>query len=225
MRRGVGPTLVVSVALAIAVARAATADAPAAAWLLDQVKALSAPEMDGRRSGTPGADRAARHVSAVFQHAGLRPGGDGGTFLQTFPVPTGIRLGQRNELAILAPSRRPLVLGTDFAPLAVSTEAEAEGDVVFVGYGITAPDLGYDDYAGVDARGKIVLALTGEPRGRDPTSPFRRPEAYHYSERGHKIINAREHGARAILLAPHPVHGAVRLQRRARSRSPACASR
>src|SRR5207245_9369296 len=55
-----------------------------------------------------------------------------------------------------------------------------------------------------DVRDKIVLAMTGEPRSNDAGSPFRRPEAYHYSERSHKIINAREHGARAILLVAHP---------------------
>jgi len=74
--------------------------------------------------------------------------------------------------------------------------------LVFVGYGITAPDLHYDDYTGIDARSKIVVAMTREPRAEDPAGPFRRPEAYHYTERAHKIINAREHGAAAILLVP-----------------------
>lgn len=204
VRSRIGRTLVLLSVLTVGLAHAAPPSVPPAEWLLGQVKALSAPEMDGRRSGTPGGDRAARHVSDVFQQAGLRPGGDGGTFLQTFQVPTGIRLGSGNELTILAPAPRALALGTDFAPLAVSTDAEVAGEVVFAGYGITAADLGYDDYAGVDANGKIVLVMTGEPRGRDPASPFRRPEAYHYSERSHKIINAREHGARAIILVPHP---------------------
>jgi hypothetical protein len=53
-------------------------------------------------------------------------------------------------------------------------------------------------------RGKVVIAMTQEPRSSDPASPFRRPDAYHYSDRRHKIINAREHGARAILLVSHP---------------------
>ena len=89
-------------------------------------------------------------------------------------------------------------------PLAVSENGTAAAEVVFVGYGITAPDLGYDDYAGIDVRDKIVLALTREPRWQDPASPFRRPDAYHYADRSHKLINARQHGARAILLVTHP---------------------
>src|SRR5207247_9299234 len=77
-------------------------------------------------------------------------------------------------------------------------------DVAVVGYGITAPERGYADYAGLDVRDKIVLALTREPRWQDAASPFRRPEAYHYAERSHKLINARQHGARALLLVTHP---------------------
>lgn len=181
---------------------------PPAEWLLDQVKILSAPETEGRSSGTPGADRAARHIAGVFKGAGLAPGGDSATYLQSFPVTTGIRLGATNAFTVLSPAARPLALGRDFMPLAVSADGSETGDLVFAGYGISAPELHYDDYAGLDVRGKIVLVLTEEPRGRDPSSPFRRPEAYHYSERSHKIINAREHGARGVVLVAHPRAGA-----------------
>ena len=186
------------------VAQAAAPALPGAEWMLDQIKQLSAPEMDGRGSGTPGAERAARHIADLFRAAGLRPGGDGGTYLQAFSVPTGTRLGAVNTLALRTPTARAFTLGTDFTPLAVSTDGVADGEIVFAGYGITAPDLQYDDYAGLQARDRIVIVLTGDPRADDPASPFRRPEAYHYSQRTHKIINAREHGARAILLVAHP---------------------
>ena len=192
-------------------ARATAPEIPSAEWILDHVKTLSAPEMDGRASGTAGGDRAAAHLAQAFQQIGLAPGGDAGGFLQAFPVPLGIRLGPLNALSIVGPTPRAARLGTDFTPLAASSDGEEEAEVVFVGYGITAPDLNYDDYAGVDVRGKIVLAMTREPRSQDPASPFRRPEAYHYAERSHKLINAREHGARAILLVPHPGAPAERL--------------
>ena len=162
------------------------------------MRTLAAPETEGRGSGTPGADRAARHIADELRAAGLR------TELQPFPVPTGIRLGPVNTLAVLGPAPQALALGRDWAPLPVSADGAVEGEVVFAGYGITAPDLGWDDYAGLDARGKVVLVLGGDPRPADPGTPFRRPEAYHYAERSHKIINAREHGARAILLVAHP---------------------
>lgn len=190
--------------LGAGMAQAAGPPVPSADWLLGEVKALTVPEMEGRASGTAGAERAAAHIAAAFRRAGLRPGGDSGGYLQAFPVPTGIRLGTTNALTITGPAARPLVLDRDFTPLAVSSDGAEEGELVFAGYGITAPDLGWDDYAGLDARGKIVLVLSREPRGTDPGSPFRRPDAYHYSERSHKIINAREHGARGILLVEHP---------------------
>ena len=202
-RRVVG-WVAVCIALVVGLASAAALQIPSAEWLLDQVKILSAPDMDGRSSGTPGADRAARHIAKIFRGAGLRPGGDAGGFLQAFQVPTGIRFGTTNALTILAPVTRSLALGQEFTPLAVSAGGSEAAELAFVGYGITAPDLNYDDYAGLDARGKIVLAMTREPRPQDPASPFRRPEAYHYSQRNHKIINAREHGARGILFVAHP---------------------
>jgi aminopeptidase YwaD len=202
-RRLVFLALAMVVALA-ALARADAPDVPAPEWLLDEIKTLSSPDLAGRASGSPGADRAARHIARRFAEAGLRPGGADGGFLQPFEVPTTVRLGTPNALTTLAPTRRSLDLGRDFTPLAVSANGDVSAELAFVGYGITAADLGYDDYGGVDVRGRIVLAMAGEPRRGDPASPFRRPEAYHYSEHNHKIINAREHGARAILLVAHP---------------------
>ena len=192
--------LVVALVFVAGLAQAAVAP-PSADWLIEQVRALSAPEMEGRASGTPGADRAARHIEKVWRDSGLT------TQLQTFDVPTGIRLGTVNAFEILAPAGRTLKLGADFTPLSVSSNGDVAAELVFAGYGITAPDLRYDDYAGVDVRDKIVLVLTGEPRAHDPASPFRRPAAYHYSERSHKIINARVHGARGVILVDHPSRG------------------
>jgi len=195
--------LAVLLVLAAVSADAAPPATPPAEWLVEQVKTLAAPEMEGRASGTPGADRAAAHIAAEMQRAGLTPGGEGG-WQQSFTVPTGIKLGDGTTLRITAPAQKVLALGSEFVPLTVSADGGWEGDLVFAGFGITAPDLRYDDYAGIDVRGKIVLVMTGEPRGRDPTSPFRKPEAYHYSERRHKVINAREHGAAGVLLVAHP---------------------
>ncbi len=194
-------------------AAAAPPPPPAAEWLLEQVRTLSAPETEGRGSGTQGGDRAAGHIVSVFRQLGLRPGGEAGGYLQRFPVTTGISLGPTNAFRIVAPAPVELALGRDFTPLAVSADGAAESEMVFAGYGITAPELGYDDYAGLDARDRIVLVLSREPRGSDPASPFRRPEAYHYSERSHKIINARQHGARGIILVEHPDAASERLPR------------
>jgi peptidase M28-like protein/PDZ domain-containing protein/PA domain-containing protein len=184
---------------------------PPAEWMLEQVKTLADPAMEGRAPGTAGAERAAAHIAAAFKAAGLTPGGEAGTFMQSFSVPTGLRLGTANSLATVAPAARPFDLGTDFTPLSVSPDGAVTSDLVFVGYGITAPEVGYDDYAGVDVRDKVVLMLTREPRAQDPASPFRRDETQHYAGREHKLINARQHGAAAVLIVAHPRGDQTRL--------------
>jgi len=95
---------------------AAAPASPPAPWLLDQVKALAASEMEGRASGGPGADRAARLASELHR-LGLRPGGDDGGWQQAFTVPTGIRFGDVNTLSLMTPAsralaRRPAALST-----------------------------------------------------------------------------------------------------------------
>ncbi len=209
-RRLLGALLV----LAASTAGAAEPQVPPAEWLLNQVKVLSAPDTEGRGSGTPGADRAARHIAAEFQAAGLKPGGNGGPYLQSFSVPTGIRLGSVNRLSLVNPTPREFALGSDFTPLAVSADGVEEGEVVFAAYGITAPGLGWDDYAGLDARGKIVLVLGGDPRPSDPATPFRRPENYHYAER-----SAQDHQRARARGARHPTRHPPRGGRRGAARA------
>ena len=184
---------------------------PPEEWTLEQVKILADGAMEGRASGTPGADRAAAHIAAAFKSAGLTPAGEGGTFLQSFSVPTGLRPGTPNTLALVAPAAKPFDLAKDFTPLSVSADGSLTADLVFVGYGITAPEVGYDDYAGVDVHGKVVLMMTREPRGQDGASPFRRDELQHYAGREHKLINARQHGAAAVLIVAHPRAESARL--------------
>jgi hypothetical protein len=190
-------------------------DAPRlAGWVRD----LAAPAMDGRAAGTPGADRAAQYLADHFHRIGLRPLGESGTYLQPFMVLTRVRLGADNRLEVSAPGAavRPFTPGADFVPFTFSDDGEAAGEVVFAGYGITAPPLGYDDYAGLDVRGKAVLVMTGEPQEQNPQGPFRPPEHFHYTELRHKILNAREHGAVAVVVvessaragdAPRPIRG------------------
>jgi aminopeptidase YwaD len=165
--------------------------------------------MEGRAAGTAGADRAAAYLVAEFRRLGLRPAGDGGTFLQRFEVLTGVRLAPGGAIDVTTPGGPPraFAAGADFLPFTFSMDGDAAGDAVFAGYGITAPPLGYDDYAGLDARGKAVLVMTGEPRETDPQGPFRPAEHFHYTELRHKVLNAREHGAAAVIVVDNPGRG------------------
>jgi hypothetical protein len=180
---------------------------PEAARLLGWTRDLSDPVMEGRAAGTPGADRAAAYLATEFRRAGLRPAGDAGGFLQPFEVLTGVRLADGTAVEVMAPGAAPRTFpgGTAFLPFTFSSDGDVTADVAFAGYGITALPLGHDDYAGLDVRGRVVLVMTGEPRETDPRGPFRPAEHFHYTELRHKVLNAREHGAAAVIVVENPV--------------------
>jgi hypothetical protein len=180
---------------------------PEAARLLGWTRDLSDPVMEGRAAGTPGADRAAAYLATEFRRAGLRPAGDAGGFLPPFEVLTGVRLADGTAVEVMAPGAAPRTFpgGTAFLPFTFSSDGDVTADVAFAGYGITALPLGHDDYAGLDVRGRVVLVMTGEPRETDPRGPFRPAEHFHYTELRHKVLNAREHGAAAVIVVENPV--------------------
>jgi Iap family predicted aminopeptidase len=160
--------------------------APSATSLLQDVHALTAPGMDGRGSGTPGGERAAKYLARALAAAGYRPGGDGGTFFQSFPVDTAPALGSGNALG--QPGAPGFAIGRDWMPHGGAPSADVTGDVVFVGHGLSAPEAGRDDWSGADARGRIALALDDVPAHLGPVSRLDR------------LIAARRHGAAALLL-------------------------
>jgi len=164
---------------------------PAAAPLAESVKDLTAPEMDGRRSGTAGGDRAARQIADWLAAAGLRPGGDQGSYLQTFVLETSARPGPASSLELLGPTPRRFETGREWIAHGGSLAGEVSGEVVFVGYGAEIPDAKYDDYAGVDVRGKIALALDGAPSSLGNARVSRLD----------KLIAAKRRGAAALLVA------------------------
>jgi aminopeptidase YwaD len=158
------------------------------AWLAD-------PAREGRGIGTAGSTEAARFIADRFREAGLVPAFDG-DWLQRFDAPFRATLKEGNALAIGAAAA---ALGTNFLPLGFSDDGRVEAELVFAGYGITAPDLSYDDYAGLDVKGKVVVVVQDFPRERDGASPFRDPRNYRYAEWRYKATNAREHGAAAVV--------------------------
>ncbi|MBI2903499.1 MAG: M28 family peptidase [Candidatus Methylomirabilis oxyfera] len=176
--------------------------------LLTHVEILASPGMEGRAAGSDGAKNAAEHIAGEFRKIGLRPGGTGDSYLQPFDLVTEIRLGGDNRLESAnqgaTPESRAYRPWSEFIPIGFSEEGDVETEIAFLGYGITAPELGYDDYAGIDVTGKAVLIMTHEPRERDQHGPFRAAEAFHYTTNRYKAINARQHGAMAVLLVTDP---------------------
>ena len=169
--------------------------------LTGHVAHLASDALAGRRAGTPGAERAARYIVSAMSEAGLQPAPGFPTYLQTFEFPVGVELGPDNRLVLQHGSRLGTIFqpGRDFLPLAGSVADRVVQPVVFAGYGISAPSIGWDDYDGIDVEGKIVLVLRLSPEGDKPSSRFGR----YISER-YKAANARAHGARAILLVNGP---------------------
>ncbi|HVO32206.1 MAG TPA: M28 family peptidase [bacterium] len=166
------------------------------------VDVLAADSMEGRGIGTKGLDDAANYIANEFAHSGLKPGGVDGTWFQPFEMTVGVRLGTNDKLTLSSAdnAKIPLTLNDDWRPLEFSESAEANAPVVFAGYGITAPELDWDDYAGLDVTGKIVLLLRHEPQEKDPHSKFGGAELTRYSELRVKAINARVHGAVGLIL-------------------------
>jgi len=164
--------------------------------LMTHVRYLASDELDGRMTGEKGAEKAAAYIARNFEKAGLRPLGDGGTYFQKFPLPDKVVPGKHNSLVLtINGHRKQLEIGRDFFPLALSASGSVSGEIVFAGYGISAPEMGYDDYRGLDVGGKIVLLLRGSPKDMDYRSHF-----YDYASLRYKAANAAGKGAKGVIF-------------------------
>ncbi len=159
------------------------------AAMLDLVRALAADEMRGRKTAFEGGRLAEDWVAARFAEFGLKPADSGGTYLEPFTF------GASNiEAPIrLAIAGKALEYGTDYNDLSYTGAGKVKGEIAFCGYGIHRPDLGWDDYEGVDVKGRIVLAIRGAPTARATEFSVER-------QIGAKSSVAREKGAVGFLL-------------------------
>ncbi|HUI56326.1 MAG TPA: M28 family peptidase [Bryobacteraceae bacterium] len=170
---------------------------------LNDVKYLASPELKGRATGSPELEKAARFIAARFREFGLKPV-PGNSYLQAFSVTTDARLGKQNHFAFTENGHATSLRCTDdFVPFNFSASGKASGAVVFAGYGITAPELHYDDYAGIDVKGKFVLVLRHQPQENDDHSVFAGTAGARFVN---KAANAKMHGAAGLILIDDPVH-------------------
>lgn len=165
---------------------------------------LCSSALKGRVSLSPGADAAARYIAAEFARVGLKPAA-GSAFLQKFPLVAYAADAPAARLSVAREGKTAsLRAGEDFRgsfwrPLSI------HAPLVFAGYGITAPEYGYDDYAGIDVSGKAVLVFDHEPQETDPHSIFNGTGHTRYATARVKAENARRHGAVAALLVSEPL--------------------
>ncbi len=166
---------------------------------LDNIKFLASPEMKGRESGSPELEKAGRFIAAQFKADGLKP--PDGSYLQPFEITTSAKLGRDSSLDVTEIGKsETLQLGKEFIPINFSARGRAFGGVVFAGYGITAPEYKYDDYAGLDVHDKFVIVLEHEPQEFDEKSVFEGKIYTSHSETYSKAANARKHGAAGVIL-------------------------
>ena len=164
--------------------------------IISYIRYLASDELKGRMSGTPGAEKAAKYISSQFENTGLKALGDNDSYYQKFSFTKGIELGPQNSFEVVVDkSKIEFKSGKDFNTLSFSSSGEVDEELVFAGYGISAPDLEYDDYQGLDVKDKVVLVLRYTPEGYEAESPF-----YDFAALRYKALNAREKGAKAIIF-------------------------
>jgi len=161
----------------------------------ETINYLASDQLEGRMTGSNGAALAAEFIRMDFQKINLQPLFDG-KFMQMYPFISSLKLTKNNSLEFTVNnfSIKPKI-ESEFVTVPFSGKAEVNSDLVFAGYGISAPDLKYDDYEGIDVKGKTVVILRYNPEGDNPHSDFGKFSAYRY-----KAKVAREKGAAAVVF-------------------------
>jgi Zn-dependent M28 family amino/carboxypeptidase len=183
---------------------AAKSHAPkiAAEKIRQHVKYLASDALEGRGTGQKGGDAAADYIAAQFKSYGLKPGGENGTYFQSVPM-VGVKTLPETSFALVPSSGEPLVL-RNLDDFVTSNETQTEvanidAPIVFVGYGITAPEEKWDDYKGYDLKGKVALLFVNEPISDDPS--FFKGKALTYNGRWtYKYEETARRGAVATLI-------------------------
>ena len=163
---------------------------------------LASDALQGRMSLQTGDEAAIQWIASEFAKAGLKPAANG-SFLQ--PVELIEYRGDReNSYVALQRGGSQSVWRFPNAFGAYRADVDVTADVVFAGFGITAPELHYDDYQGIDANGKIVLIFDHEPQETDPASVFNGTGNTRYATGRVKVLNAQAHGAVGVLIVAEP---------------------
>jgi Zn-dependent M28 family amino/carboxypeptidase len=186
----------------------AVLDGISAEDLVSRTTILAADSMEGRAPGTVGEERAVRYLSEQFQQLGLQPGNPNGSWTQDVPL---VGLTATSAASFRAGGRTiPVAFPNDYVAVSrrVTPEVKVENsDIVFVGYGVVAPEYGWDDFKDVDVRGKTIVMLINDPavpQANDPavldTAVFRGKAMTYYGRWTYKYEIATEKGAAAAII-------------------------
>ena len=165
------------------------------------IQFLSSDLLEGRGTGARGSDIAAEYIATQFALAGLKPAGDHGTFMQKVPM-VGITTEPGTSMAVTTPKETMNLRQLEDTVIMDESQqpvSDVKGDVIFIGYGITAPEFQWDDYAGVDVKGKVLLMLVNEPPSTDPKY-FGGKALTYYGRWTYKYEQAARMGAAGVIL-------------------------
>jgi Zn-dependent M28 family amino/carboxypeptidase len=176
--------------------------------LLAHIKVLASDEFEGRAPGTKGEDLSVKYITEQFKKIGLKPGNPDGTYTQEVPL-AGIKSEPRMSF-VIGDKTMDLKYPDDFVASSARLQAEIKiekSDMVFVGYGVVAPEYAWDDYKNVDVRGKTLLMLIGDPPVPDPKDPskladkmFKGKAMTYYGRWTYKYAIAAQKGAAAAII-------------------------
>ncbi len=176
--------------------------------LLGHIRTLASDAFEGRAPGTPGEEKTVAYLTEQFRQAGLQPGNPDGSYVQEVPL---VGITTRPEAHFSAGGKAiPLAFPRDYVAVSYTLQPEVEvtnAEIVFVGYGVVAPEYGWDDYKDVDVRGKTILMLINDPAIPDPddpskldTSVFKGRAMTYYGRWTYKYEIAAEKGAAAAII-------------------------
>ena len=180
-----------------------------AARLLGHIKTLASDEFEGRAPGTPGEEKTVQYLTAAFQKLGLKPGNTDGTFIQKVPL-VGITGAEAKPLVVTGKGKATFKWRDE---VVAWTKHVADGasidnsDLVFVGYGVVAPEYNWDDFKGIDLKGKTMVVLVNDPQVPDPSDPskldartFNGTAMTYYGRWTYKFEEAARRGAAGALI-------------------------
>ncbi len=166
-------------------------------------KTLASDAFEGRAPGQPGGEKAAQYIAAAFKSADLEPAGDNGTYFQKVPL-VGVKTDSaatKFSLVTAGAASMDLTFGSDYVTnnQLHTPAADIDAPIVFVGHGIVAPEYGWDDYKGIDVKGKVALVVVNEPPSDDPKFFIGKSMTY-YGRWTYKFEEAGRHGAVGVLI-------------------------
>jgi Zn-dependent M28 family amino/carboxypeptidase len=186
----------------------AASDAINAADLLKHIKVLASDEFEGRAPGSKGEDLTVKYISEQFKALGLKPGNPNGSYTQEVAL-AGITTAPAASFTVGGKTTK-LKFPDDYVASSARLQPEVKAensDVVFVGYGVVAPEYGWDDYKGIDVRGKTILMLINDPAIPDPADPkmldpkmFKGRAMTYYGRWTYKYEIAAQKGAFAAVI-------------------------